>query len=83
MDIGFGRTTTSYIIRHAFGETFNEELEVEFKGTFVLLGLDENNDTVDEKQLEIHLSYYNESKHIVMTYFLERKYTAHQNAEIT
>jgi len=29
------RTKTSYIIRHAFGETFAEELKVEPKGTFV------------------------------------------------
>ncbi|KAK2163036.1 hypothetical protein LSH36_87g06047 [Paralvinella palmiformis] len=32
------RAKTSYIIRHAFGETFDEELKVELKGTFMSLG---------------------------------------------
>ncbi|KAK2163279.1 hypothetical protein LSH36_82g00005 [Paralvinella palmiformis] len=39
------------IIRHAFGETFDEELKVQLKGTFVLLGLDES----DDKQLVINV----------------------------
>ena len=49
------------------------------KGTFVLLGLDESNDAIDDKQLEIHVRYYNESK--VVTNVVERKYTADSNAE--
>jgi len=52
------RTKTSCIIRHEFDETFDEELNVELKGTFVLLVLDESND-IDDKQLEIHVRYYN------------------------
>jgi len=75
---------TSHIIIHALGETSDEELKVELKGTFVSLGLDESNDTIDDKQLEIHVRYYNQGKREVVTDFLERKYTAHQNAkEIT
>jgi len=54
---------------------------VELEGTFVLLGLDESNDTIDDKQLEIHVGYYNESKREVVIDFLERNYTAHPNAE--
>jgi len=66
------RTKTSYIIRHAFGETFDEELS---------LDLDESTDTVDKKQLEINVRYYNESKCEVATDFNGRKYTAHPKAE--
>jgi len=33
----------------SFDETFNGELKVELKGTFVLLGLDESNYTIDDK----------------------------------
>ena len=54
---------------------------MEFKGTFVLLGSDESDDTIDDKQLEIHAGYYNESKCEVVIDFLERKYTAHPNVE--
>ena len=54
---------------------------MELEGTFVLLGLDESNDTIDDKQLEIHVGYYNESKREVVIDFLERNYTAHPNAE--
>jgi len=46
--------------------------------------LDESNDIIDDKQLEIHVRYYNERKHEVMRDFVERKYTVNQNAkEIT
>ena len=54
---------------------------MELKGTFVSLGLDESSDTINDKQLEIHVRYYNESKRELVTDFLERKYTAHPNAE--
>jgi len=40
-----------------------------------------SNDTIDDKQLEIHVRYYDESKGELVTDFLERKYTAHPNGE--
>jgi len=42
----------------------------------VSLGFDESNDAIDDKQLEIHVRYYNESKREVVIDFLECKYTA-------
>ena len=39
-------------------------LKMELEGNFVSLGLDESNDTIDDKQLEIHVRYYNESKNM-------------------
>ena len=77
----FCRTKISYIIRNTFGQIFDEELKVEFKGTFVFLGLDESIDTIDDKQLEINVSYYNESKREVVTYRFEHRCTAHTNVK--
>ena len=54
---------------------------MELKGTFATLGFDESDNMIDDKQLEIHVRYYNERKHEVLTDFLECKYTAHPNAE--
>ena len=34
---------------------------MELKGTFESIGLDESNVTIDDKQLEIHVRYSNES----------------------
>ena len=49
---------------------------MELKGTFATLGFDESDNMIDDKQLEIHVKYYNESKCEVVTDFPEHKYTA-------
>jgi len=43
---------------------------VELKGTFMSLDLDESTDIIDDKQVEINVRCYNESKREVVTDFL-------------